>query len=170
MTTLFHEGEISAQKAWGTQSLWGEDRKQKLLWDHIPREFHTRLESLEFFFLATADAAGNCDCSFKGGGPGLIKILDERTFVFPDFPGNGAFMSLGNLLVNPQVGCLFIDFADSARLRVNGRASIEKNSFFTDQFPTVERVVRVAVELVVPNCSLHVPKLVKLVSVANDAV
>lgn len=156
----FNPGELAAQQRWDTARLWDDARKARLLWDCIPPELHARIEAAPFFFLATSAPDGRCDCSFKGGGPGLIRILDERSFAFPDFDGNGAFMSLGNLLANPHVGCLFIDFNDGARLRVNGRAEILDQGELLALFPGSPRVVRVDVEQVVPNCARHVPRLV----------
>lgn len=156
----FNAGELAAQQRWNTTGLWDETRRRRLLWDHIPREFHARLESAPFFFLATSAPDGRCDCSFKGGGPGLLRILDEKRFVFPDFDGNGAFMSLGNILANPHVGCLFIDFNDGGRLRVNGRARILDGDEPLALFPGCARVVQVDIEQVVPNCPNRVPRLV----------
>jgi len=155
----FHVGEKQAQDRWETADIWDDARKQRLLWDHIPREFHPRISNAPFFFLASSDSEGHCDCSFKGGGPGIIHIMDERQFAFPDFDGNGAFMSLGNILLNPYVGILFIDFSDGARLRVNGRATIHEQGEIQQLFPDSDRVVSVEVQQVVPNCSAHVPKL-----------
>ena len=57
------------------------------------------------FFLATADAQGRPNCSYKGGEPGFVRVLDERTIAFPSYDGNGMFMSFGNVLVNPRSGC-----------------------------------------------------------------
>ncbi|MDP2322483.1 MAG: pyridoxamine 5'-phosphate oxidase family protein, partial [Gammaproteobacteria bacterium] len=148
----FHSGEIDAQQRWSTAGMWDEARRERLLWDHIPSQLHARLEGAVFFFLATSSPDGRCDCSFKGGGPGLIRILDARKFAFPDFDGNGAFMSLGNILLNPHVGCLFIDFNDGGRLRVNGRAEIVEQGPVLAYFPGATRVVLVNIEQVVPNC------------------
>lgn len=156
----FHAGERALQQRWGSAPLWDAARRQRLLWDHIPHALHARIAAAPFFFLATSDATGRCDCSFKGGGPGLVRILDARSFAFPDFDGNGAFMSLGNLLQNPQVGCLFVDFADGARLRVNGRATLLEGEAAAQLFAGRQRAVRVDVEEVVPNCAQHVPALV----------
>lgn len=155
----FHAGEQQAQQRWHTDQLWDAARKERLLWDHIPEVFHARIEGAPFFFLATSSPDGHCDCSFKGGGRGLIRILDPRRFAFPDFDGNGAFMSLGNILLNPHVGCLFIDFSDGARLRVNGRATIHENDAVAALFPACRRAVSVAIEQVVPNCAQHIPRL-----------
>ena len=155
----FHEGEQAAQQRWQTTDLWDAARKARLLWDHIPEAFQARIEAAPFFFLATSSPDGRCDCSFKGGGPGLIRLLDARRFAFPDFDGNGAFMSLGNILLNPQVGCLFIDFNDGGRLRVNGRASVHETGPLAALFPQQQRVVLVEIEQVVPNCPQHIPRL-----------
>lgn len=153
----FHPGEREAQERWGTPGLWDVSRKERLLWDHIPEPFHARIESAPFFFLATSSPDGRCDCSFKGGGPGLVRMLGPRCFAFPDFAGNGTFMSLGNILLNPHVGCLFIDFTDGARLRVNGRATILEADQAAALFPDSPRAVRVDIEQVVPNCARHIP-------------
>lgn len=163
----FNPGETALQQRWQTESLWDEARRQRLLWDRIPPELHARIEGAPFFFLATSSPDGRCDCSFKGGGPRLIRILDEKTFTFPDFDGNGAFMSLGNILVNPYVGCLFIDFSDGSRLRVNGRAEVLDAGPLLALFPGSPRVVRVDVEQVVPNCAKHVPQLIPRPGSAN---
>jgi predicted pyridoxine 5'-phosphate oxidase superfamily flavin-nucleotide-binding protein len=159
-TTPFHAGELDAQARFGDPSIWDKSLQQKLLWEEIPKEFHARLESAPFFFLATSDDKGNCDCSFKGGDKGLIKVISGTQIAFPDFDGNGAFMSIGNIFLNPHVGLLFIDFLDGARLRVNGRASIHDTGDFLKLFTNAKRVVVVDIEQVVPNCSKHIPRLV----------
>ncbi len=155
----FHQGEKQAQQKWQTEAVWDKQHKQELLWNKIPIELHSRLNNAPFFFLATSDDNGNCDCSFKGGGPGLINIIDETHFVFPDFDGNGAFMSIGNILVNPKVGCLFIDFSNGERLRINGQAKILEQGKLMKLFPDAKRLVIVTVDLAVPNCSQHIPLL-----------
>ena len=156
----FHPGEIAAQGRWQTTHIWDGARRTRLLMDHIPEPFHERIENAPFFFLATSDNAGSCDCSFKGGGPGIIRIIDSKRLAFPDFDGNGAFMSVGNILKNPHVGMLFIDFTDGARLRVNGRASVHDEGVIKALFPHHPRVILVEIELVVPNCAAHIPRLV----------
>lgn len=158
--SVFSDSEREAQQRWGKPAVWDEARISRLLWREIPQEFHARLEAVPFFFLATSDHSGRCDCSFKGGGPGIVRIMDAKTLALADFDGNHAFMSLGNILDNPQVGLLFIDFADGARLRVNGRASIHDDAAHLGWFPRARRVIRVQVEQVVPNCAAHVPRLV----------
>ena len=75
--------------------------------------------------MATADAQGRPDCSFKGGMPGFVRVTAASELAFPDYDGNGMFKSLGNLLVNPNVGLLFIAMhGKPKRLRVNGSARV----------------------------------------------
>jgi hypothetical protein len=76
------------------------------------------------FFLATADAQGQPDCSYKGGLPGFVRVLDDRTLLVPDRPGNRLADSLRNILRNPHVGLLFFVPGVGDTLRVNGRATI----------------------------------------------
>ncbi|WP_461519751.1 pyridoxamine 5'-phosphate oxidase family protein [Porticoccus sp.] len=156
----FHPGERQAQRSWGTTTLWTAERQEQLLWESIPVEIQPRIESAPFFFLATSDDRGHCDCSFKGGGPGLVRVIDDRHFAFPDFDGNGAFMSLGNILCNPHVGCLFIDFTDGARLRINGLAKIIEAAEAKRLFPDADRAIVVAIKQVIPNCAKYIPKLI----------
>ena len=157
----FHAGEIEAQERWNSRDIWDEARRNRLILDQIADDLIPRVEAMEFFFLATSNRKGECDCSFKGGGPGLIRVLDPAHFAFPDFDGNGAFMSIGNILENPNVGCLFIDFSDGGRLRVNGKASVHNSGEIMGLFPDAARVIFVEIEQVVPNCSKHVPIMVK---------
>ncbi|MCP4471472.1 MAG: pyridoxamine 5'-phosphate oxidase [Gammaproteobacteria bacterium] len=156
----FHVGEVAAQERWQTTQIWDSARRTRLLMDHIPEPFHERISNAPFFFIATSDNTGTCDCSFKGGGPGIINIIDSKRLAFPDFDGNGAFMSLGNILKNHHLGMLFIDFSDGARLRVNGRASIHDDGPIKELFPDQPRVVLVEIDQVVPNCPAYIPRLV----------
>lgn len=115
----------------------------------------------EWFFWATADETGRPDCSFRSGPRGFVKVLDERTLAFEDYDGNGAFMSLGNLLVNPAVALLFVDFEHAKRLRVGGTAEILDGEAAAAVVPGARRAVRIHVTHTHANCPRHVPYLVK---------
>jgi len=119
----------------------------------------TFIEKCPMVFVATADAEGRPDCSYKGGLPGFMRVLDERTLVFPDYDGNGMYRSWGNLLVNPGVGLLFIDFENQSRLRVNGTASISADDPVRDQFPDAVFIVRMTAEKIFPACPRYIHKM-----------
>ena len=95
------------------------------------------IERMDMFFLATADAEGRPQCSYKGGDPGFVRVLDEQTIAFPNYDGNGMYLSMGNLLENPQVGLLFIDFTAvrPSRLRLNGLAGINASDGLIERVP-----------------------------------
>src|SRR5690606_40017831 len=84
------------------------------------REF---IERLAMFFIATVDASGQPTCSYKGGDPGFVKVVDETTLVFPNYDGNGMYLTMGNLAETRAVGLLFIDFEQQRRMRVDGVAT-----------------------------------------------
>jgi predicted pyridoxine 5'-phosphate oxidase superfamily flavin-nucleotide-binding protein len=155
---LFHDGNRQLQDRFDTRRL--ADRLQQVtLHDRFSdgdREFVARSG---MFFLATADADGQPDVSYKGGVPGFVRVLDERTLAFPDYDGNGMFKSLGNILVNPKVGLLFVDFERPGRMRVSGTASIDLHDPLLAEFPGAQSIVRVRAERIFPNCPRYVHKM-----------
>ena len=110
-------------------------------------------------FVATADASGNPDCSYKGGLPGFVRVVDDRTLAFPDYDGNGMYRSWGNVLVNPAVGLLFLDFESPKRLRVNGSAVISASDPLLVEFPGSVFAVRVTASKIFPNCHRYIHKM-----------
>ena len=111
------------------------------------------------FFLATADRDGWPDCSYKGGRPGFARVIDDRTLAFPNYDGNGMFRSLGNILVNPKVGLLFVDFEHPNRMRVNGAASLHDDAVSLADFEGASLVVHVHAERIFPNCPRYIHKM-----------
>ncbi len=158
MGGLYHEGNRGFQDRFDTRRLADriEERIRRDDFDDGDRVF---IESRDMFFLATADARGMPQCSYKGGDPGFVRVLDERTLAFPSYDGNGTYLSLGNLAQNPQVGILFIDFASPKRLRVNGIASIDEADPLLAGYPEAQLVVRVRATDVLPNCPRYVHRL-----------
>lgn len=105
------------------------------------------LESLDFFFIATSNKEGECDSSYRGKRKGVpaVKVLDEKTIIFPDYAGNGSFRSLGNVLENPHIGMLFMDFRSGVRMRINGEAEISDDPAWQKLFPGSLQTVKVTV-------------------------
>lgn len=156
---MFHEGNRELQDAFGSRAL--ADR----LVERLKREAFTAddasfIAAQAFFFLATADAEGRPDCSFKGGAPGFVQVLAPDLLVFPDYDGNGMFKSLGNIVANPQVGLLFITMGERpARLRVNGRAEVVTDHPMMAAMPGAQLLVRVTPEAIFPNCPRYIPDM-----------
>ena len=153
--TLYHEGARRLQDRFDTRRL--ADRiAERLRRESLSEDDRAFIAEQPQFMLATADAQGRPECSHKGGSPGFVRVLDAGCLAFPSYDGNGMFRSLGNVLVNPHVGVLFIDFATGRRLRVQGRATIELADPLVATFEGAQCVVRVAVDLVFPNCPRYV--------------
>lgn len=151
----FHDASRSLQDRFDTRAL--ADRiDQLLVSDRITDHDRAFIEDRDMFFLATADAGGRPTCSYKGGDPGFVRVLDERTIAFPHYDGNGMFLSTGNLLVNPAVGLLFIDFERGHRLRLEGDASVDHDDPLRESYPEAQLVIRVRARAVYPNCPRYI--------------
>lgn len=153
-----HDGERQLQDRFDTRRL--ADRITELtVKDTIGERDRAFIERMDMFFLASVDDRGNVDCSYKGGDPGFVRVLDEHTIAFPIYDGNGQFMSAGNILVNGKVGLLFIDFENQWRMRLNGTASVDFADPLMCEYPEAQVVVRVRAEEVFPNCPRYIHKM-----------
>ena len=160
MTRLYSEPARALQDRFDTRRL--ADRiEERLLSDRIGDDDRALIERLDMFFLATVDAAGQPQCSYKGGEPGFVRVLDERTLAFPLYDGNGMFLSAGNVVQGGRVGLLFIDFRAErpTRIRVNGVASIDPGDPLAAEWPGAQLVMRVRVGEVFPNCPRYIHRL-----------
>lgn len=156
---MFHSASRALQDRFGSRALADRlvETRHRTAFDAEDAAFIARRP---FFFLATADAAGAPDCSFKGGDPGFARVLAPDLLVFPDYDGNGMFKSLGNIAANPRVGLLFIALGSGempARLRVNGTASVAEDDPLLGEFPGAQLLVRVRPEHIFPNCPRYIP-------------
>ena len=156
---MYHDGNRELQDRFGARPL--ADRLVERLWrDRFKDEDKAFIESVGFFFLATADRDGHPDCSFKGGPPGFVKVHAPDLLMFPDYDGNGMFKSLGNIQLNPQVGLLFMTMGEKPqRLRVNGRATLQFDDPMMRGLPGAQLVVQVVPEHIFPNCPRYIPNL-----------
>jgi hypothetical protein len=158
MKPLYHEGSRKLQDQFDSRRL--ADRLQQVtVHPTFTEEDRAFIEGAPMFFLATADGEGRPDCSYRGGMPGFVRVIDEKTLVFPDYDGNGMFKSLGNLRVNPHVALLFIDFEQSDRMRVNGTAAVLSDDPLLADYPGAQLIIRVTAEHVFPNCPRYIHRM-----------
>ena len=173
---MLHEGEIEAQRRFGVEGFWNTHNLNAMFHDTISPSLAAFIENLPFFFIATANTKGECDCSFRGrehnasGKPyPLVKIIDKKTLIFPDYRGNKLYNSLGNIIANGHIGILFIDFQSRTRARVNGRAEIiESQMAYFDVWPLAQRYVKVTAEQVYGNCKARIPRMALLPPTDSD--
>ena len=158
-TTMFHAGNRAVQDRFDSRKLADRlvEELSRAKFTDSDREF---IESAAFFFLATADGQGRPDCSFRGGPFGFVRVAAPDALVFPDYDGNGMFKSLGNILVNPHVGMLFLKTGPTpARLRVNGRAEMITDDPMIADIPGAQMLIRVTPTDIFPNCPRYIPHL-----------
>ena len=171
MTNPGSKGEHALQKKFNT-----EKRAQAFYDNQVLDQLNPRMVEFianqEILVIATSDAKGDCDCSLRAGEAGFIQVLDENTLVYPEYRGNGVTASLGNILENPHIGLMIIDFIkDTVGLHVNGKAEIIENNELLqrENIPQKiiedinkkgvkpERWVLVEIEEAYMHCSKHIP-------------
>jgi hypothetical protein len=172
-------GEHALQERYGTVARARSFYRRQVL-DRLNARMREFIARQEMCFVATSDAAGGCDCSFRAGPPGFVRVLDERTLAYAEYRGNGVMASLGNLGENPHVGILFVDFTqDVIGLHVNGSARVVEPAELlashprltaaqleeageTHFKPRAERWVEVRVEEAYIHCAKHIPRMLKV--------
>ena len=155
---MYHEGNRWLQDQFDSRRI--SDRLEKFTRGQFTPDDRIFIESAAYFFLATADAEGRPDCSFKGGMPGFVRVTGPSELAFPDYDGNGMFKSLGNILVNNDVGVLFIAMhGKPQRLRVNGTALVSREDPLLANTVGAQLIVRIAARAIFPNCPRYIPTM-----------
>lgn len=162
---ILHEGEREAQRRFRDENAWPDFVLNDMIGERLRPGMGRFMEAQRFFFIATANDGGHCDCSFRATERGidgkpqpLVKVLTDTCLVFPDYSGNKLYNSIGNILTNPHIGMLFINFERAMRLRVNGRATlIEDPKAFSDVWSTALRYILVDIHQAYGNCQQRIP-------------
>jgi predicted pyridoxine 5'-phosphate oxidase superfamily flavin-nucleotide-binding protein len=171
MTNPGSQGEHTLQKNFNT-----EKRAQAFYDNQVLDLLNPRMiefiANQEILVIATSDAKGDCDCSLRAGAAGFVRVLDEKNLVYPEYRGNGVTASLGNILENPHIGMMFIDFIkDTVGLHVNGKAAIIENNELLQRKNISQKIIEdmnkkgrkperwvlVEVEEAYMHCSKHIP-------------
>jgi predicted pyridoxine 5'-phosphate oxidase superfamily flavin-nucleotide-binding protein len=155
MSKLYSDSHRNLQRRFDSERL-ADRLEDRLCRDHLTEDDCHFIGRLDMFFLATVDAAGQPSCSYKGGDPGFVRIIDGHTLVFPNYDGNGMFLSMGNLAAHANVGLLFIDFVRPQRLRIHGIARIIEADAITPAYAGAQFAVSVTVQQAFPNCPRYV--------------
>jgi len=155
MSRLYGPLHRSLQDRFDTRRL-ADNTEARVVLTEISPEHKAFIESRDMFFLSTIDHQGRPTVSYKGGDPGFVRVLDNRTVAFPCYDGNGMFYSMGNLLGNQQVGMLFIDFEKPHRLRLQGIAGVSDDDPLLPEYAEAQLIVRVTVTEIFRNCPRYV--------------
>ncbi|MBC7983977.1 MAG: pyridoxamine 5'-phosphate oxidase family protein [Candidatus Obscuribacterales bacterium] len=160
---MYHEHSRALQDQFDTRRL-ADRLDSTLAHSQFKDEDRAFIEARSFFFLATTDADGFPECSYKGGAPGFVRVIDEQTLAFPSYDGNGMFKSLGNIRASNKVGLLFLDFEQPKRLRVNGLAVVSDKDPLLQEYVGAQLMVHVQTQQIFPDCPryIHRMQIVKL--------
>ena len=129
--------------------------------DHLDRNCRDFIARAPFVLVATADEAGNCDVSPKGGQPGFVAVLDEKRLAIPDAPGNRLVYSLRNILASRRAGLLFLIPGLEETLRVNGCAFLTRDQALLERLSGEGKAPKVAIGVEVEEAFLHCAKAFK---------
>jgi predicted pyridoxine 5'-phosphate oxidase superfamily flavin-nucleotide-binding protein len=161
MSEIYGEQHRALQQIFDTSRL--ADRVEEVIVrPELPDDSKRFIESRDMFFLTSVDHRGFPTCSYKGGAPGFVRVIDPKTIVFPSYNGNGMFLSMGNIITTNKVGMLFMDFETPHRVRVHGVAAIDRNDPLLAEFAGAELIVRVTVTEAFINCPRYIHKYQRL--------
>ena len=169
-------GEGLAQSRFGTSQRALAFYRQQVF-SELNDVMQTFIQEQELVFVATADAQGAADSSFRAGPPGFVHILSPTLLAYPEYRGNGVMASVGNILENPQIGLMFIDFYKSTiGLHVNGAAKVVDNSGLAEELVMTDALLQdsavkggrhpecwilIDVQEAYIHCSKHIPLMAK---------
>ena len=158
MSDIYREGNRQLQDQFDTRRL-ADRLDEAIVQDSIMPSDKDFIERMDMFFIATVDERGHANCSYKGGEPGFVRVLDAHTLAFPNYDGNGMYLTMGNILTTRQVGLLFIDFENQKRMRLNGEATLHRDDPLMREHPEAQFIVRVRAREVFANCPRYIHKM-----------
>ncbi len=155
---IYHEANRQLQDTFDTRRL-ADSVEERVVHDAFTESDRAFIARQSMFFLATVDARGHANCSYKGGAPGFVRVVDERTLAFPNYDGNGMYLSTGNMALTHEAGMLFIDFEQRWRMRVNGEATVHMDDPLLAEYPEAQFMVRVRPREIFANCPRYIHEM-----------
>lgn len=153
------------QKAKGSRGSYAKVEQGRGWRTTVTPDLTEFLADLDMFYLGTASAEGQPYIQYRGGSPGFLKVLDEKTLAFADFGGNRQYITLGNFSENPKAFIFLMDYANSRRVKLWGSARVVENDpelldrLHDPAYPgQVERAILFTVEAWDINCPQHIHK------------
>lgn len=155
---LYRDAQRALQDKFATRNL-ADTVSKVIVHDTVTDEDKAFIQSRDFFFLSSVSADGWPTVSYKGGAPGLVTALDDKTLVFPSYDGNGMFLSMGNIAASQRIGMLFIDFETPHRTRVQATAELSEDAELLRRFPGAQLAVKARVEQIFVNCPRYIHRM-----------
>jgi predicted pyridoxine 5'-phosphate oxidase superfamily flavin-nucleotide-binding protein len=159
VTDFYTSTQRRLQEEFGARSL--ADRVMESIVTEELGEHHVSfITARNMFFLATVDENGFPSCSYKGKAPGFVRVLNPATVVFPNYDGNGMYMSQGNIEATAKVGLLFINYEVPQRMRLRGTAKLHRQGALVKSYPGAITVTEISIERVWLNCARYVHRMI----------
>ncbi|MBV9346802.1 MAG: pyridoxamine 5'-phosphate oxidase family protein [Pseudolabrys sp.] len=143
------------------ESLYGEPMPTALAKeiDHISQGYRALIEAAPFVIIATSGPDG-LDCSPKGDMPGFVRIVDERTVMIPDRPGNNRLDGFKNLMTDPRIALLFLIPGVGETLRINGRGQVSVDPALRESFAVNGKPARAVLIVTIETIFFHCSKAI----------
>lgn len=161
MSDIYHNGHRELQDQFDSRKL-ADRLDQIIVHDEITQTEREFITSRDMFFISTVDDQGRPTVSYKGGDSGFIRVIDSKTIAFPDYDGNGMFLTAGNIAKNHEVGLLFMDFENPQRLRLHGTASVVIDDPLLSEYAEARYIIRVSVRNLFINCPRYIHRYKKI--------
>ena len=153
------------QQAKGSRNSYAKVEQNRGWRTKVTEDLTEFLSELDMFYLGTANAVGQPYIQYRGGSPGFLKVIDERTLGFADFGGNRQYITLGNLSENPRAFIFLMDYISAQRIKIWGNARVVEDDpellhrLADRDYPgSVERAILFDVEAWDINCPQHIHK------------
>ena len=157
----------AAQSARGSRASYARWEINHGMLGHVTPELAAFISLQRSFYLATASADGQPYVQHRGGPPGFLRVIDDKTLAFADFRGNRQYISTGNLSENPKAFIFLMDYANRRRIKLWGRARVSEGDadLISTLFPEgyrakAEQAIVFTVEAWDENCPQHIPQLI----------
>jgi len=151
----------------GSRAVYAHMEQAKGWASAVTPDLAAQIGAARSFYLGTANAEGQPYIQHRGGPPGFLKVLDERTLAFADLSGNRQYITTGNLAENPRAFIFVMDYARRRRVKIWGRARVVENDDAllarlrpTQGHAVAERCIVFEIEAWDRNCPQHIPQLV----------
>jgi predicted pyridoxine 5'-phosphate oxidase superfamily flavin-nucleotide-binding protein len=155
VSDIYHNGNRDLQNHFDTKKL--ADRVNDLIvHEEITEQERDFITSRDMFFISSVDEQGRPTVSYKGGDVGFVRVIDEKTIAFPSYDGNGMFLTAGNIVLNHDVGLLFIDLEQPQRLRLHGTATVTLDDPLLDEYIDADYIIRITVRNLFLNCPRYI--------------
>ncbi|KAB7648510.1 pyridoxamine 5'-phosphate oxidase family protein [Polymorphobacter fuscus] len=155
---------VAAQAEMGAHRLW-QDFKGHRAFDRFTDREAAFIAARDSFYMASVSETGWPYVQHRGGPPGFLRLIDDRTLAYADFRGNRQYISTGNLAANNRVSIILLDYPRRARLKIYGhieRLSLDADPALTEQLldkdygATAERIFRLRLDAFDWNCPQHI--------------